>query len=198
VKTTGEEAAIDSKEGRHRRAEFERVAIVHSSGLLRTALRLSPDTETAEDLVQETLLRAWKAFDQFEAGTNCKAWLFRIMLNLLGRERKSNRNNPPIASLDEQPEWNQLAVPHEDPLKHADLRTALAALPEEHRVVLLLAVVEGFTCKEIAAVLSIPIGTVMSRLSRARLGLRTKLSHPGQASESAREAFQRGVEGRIQ
>ena len=171
--------------------------MVHSSGLLRTALRLSPDIAAAEDLVQETLLRAWKAFEQFEAGTNCKAWLFRIMLNLFGRARKGNRNNPPIASLDEQPEWNQLSVPHEDPFKHADLKTALAALPEEHRVVLLLGVVEGFTCKEIATVLSIPIGTVMSRLSRARLGLRTKLSRrQGQAIESA--TFKGDMEGTIQ
>jgi len=185
---------------RFRQEEFEREAMVHAASLLRTAVRLSVDTGGAEDLVQETLLRAWRAFDQFEPGTNCKAWLFRIMLNLCSRGQKKVREGPQLTSLDGQPEWNELAVQHEqDPFKHADVKEALAAMHEEHRVVLLLAVVEGFTCKEISKILSVPIGTVMSRLSRARLGLRKKLSEGERKTTSSQaEVFARHSGGMIQ
>ena len=105
-----------------------------------------------------------------------------------------------VISLDGQPEWNELAVQHEhDPFKHADLNAALAAMPAEHRVALLLAVVEGFTCKEISKILAVPIGTVMSRLSRARLGLRKKLSEgERKTTSSPAEAFARHSGGMIQ
>jgi RNA polymerase sigma-70 factor (ECF subfamily) len=169
------EAAIGNSE-QLRQQEFERVAMVHTASLLRTAVRLCHEREAAEDLVQEALLRAWRAFDQFEPGTNCKAWLFRIMLNVSSRGMKKLNGGPYIISLDEQAEWKGMATAEADPLQHADLKVALDAMAEEHRVVLLLAVVEGFTCKEISKILAVPIGTVMSRLSRARLGLRKKLS----------------------
>src|SRR6266702_277409 len=84
-----------------REREFELVAMPHAARLLRTALRLTCDRGLAEDLVQEVLLRAWRSFHQFEAGTNCKAWLFRIMLNLLSRRQKQLRSNPHILFLDE-------------------------------------------------------------------------------------------------
>jgi len=195
----GEEGYINSNQ-RLRQEEFERVAMVHTASLLRTAARLSLDAAAAEDLVQEALLRAWRAFDQFEPGTNCKAWLFRIMLNLSSRGQKTVREAPQVISLDGQPEWNELAVQHEhDPFKHADLNAALAAMPAEHRVALLLAVVEGFTCKEISKILAVPIGTVMSRLSRARLGLRKKLSEGERKTTSSQaEAFARHSGGMIQ
>lgn len=151
--------------------------MVHTASLLRAAMRLCHGREAAEDLVQDAMLRAWRAFDQFEPGTNCKAWLFRIMLNVSSREMKKTNGGPYVISLDEQPEWKELKANGEaDPMQHADLKAALDAMPEEHRAALLLAVVEGFTCKEISKILSVPIGTVMSRLSRARLGLRRKLS----------------------
>src|SRR5207302_6243689 len=135
----GEEGYINSNQ-RLRQEEFERVAMVHTASLLRTAARLSLDAAAAEDLVQEALLRAWRAFDQFEPGTNCKAWLFRIMLNLSSRGQKTVREAPQVISLDGQPEWNELAVQYEhDPFKHADLNEALAAMHAEHREAIQLA-----------------------------------------------------------
>jgi|SRR5579864_2011271 len=150
--------------------------MVHTASLLRTALRLCREREAAEDLVQDALLRAWKAWEQFEPGTNCKAWLFRIMLNVSSREFSKANGGLHVVSLDDQPEWKEPAATRvADPLSNTDLRAALDSMAEEQRVVLLLAVVEGFTCKEISKILTVPIGTVMSRLSRARLGLRRKL-----------------------
>lgn len=162
-----------------REEAFEREMLPHAPALLRTALRMTAgDPAAAEDAVQETLLRAWKAFAQFEAGTNARAWLFRILLNFLSKQRQRAAARPGLVSLDEHEEsrGQPVAAPPE-PARFADsdVFAALHALPEEHRAVLLLAVVEGFTCKEVAATLELPIGTVMSRLSRARVGLRNAL-----------------------
>lgn len=174
--------------------------MVHTASLLRTAVRLCHDREAAEDLVQDALLRAWRAWEQFEPGTNCKAWLFRIMLNVSSREMKKANGGPYLISLDEQPEWKELKASGDaDPLKHADLKAALDEMAEDHRVVLLLAVVEGFTCKEISKILAVPIGTVMSRLSRARLGLRKKLSGNERKADGAHaQKFPQQTGGMIQ
>ena len=159
-----------------RQEEFEQVAMVHSKSLLRTALRLCREHPEAEDLVQETLLRAWRSFEQYEPGTNCKAWLFRIMLNLAAKRRQQSYRAPAPDSLDEMSEWNKMpAAPAVISFGESNVHAALGGMSEEHRVVLLLAVVEGFTCKEIGRILEIPVGTVMSRLSRARMGLRQRL-----------------------
>jgi RNA polymerase sigma-70 factor (ECF subfamily) len=169
--------------------EFERVAMVHTEKLLRAAVRFTRNLATAEDLVQEALLRAWRAFDQFERGTNCKAWLFRILLNLWSKQRHKIQSAPPVISLEEYVQM-RVAAPGATPLvDQADVFAALDSLPEEHRTVLVLAVVEGFTCKEIAAMIGVPIGTVMSRLSRARVGLRKKLTatgHTGHVNKAGR------------
>jgi RNA polymerase sigma-70 factor (ECF subfamily) len=165
-----------------RQEEFERVALVHSKALLRTAVRLTGEREAAEDLVQEALLRAWKAFDQFERGTNAKAWLFRILLNLSSRRWSQLQSLPPMEAIEES--WKQPAV-QPSALSHAELLAALEHLPQEFRVVLLLAVVEGFTCKEIGQMLAIPMGTVMSRLSRARKAMRKRLAETGRAAAAA-------------
>ena len=149
--------------------EFERMAMPHVSSLLRVACRLSRDRSAAEDLVQETMLRAWRGRHQFRQGTNARAWLFRILFHQFYSEGRRVRA-----------ELNAVAPPVPD--RAADLadavevNQALTALTAEHRAVLLLAVVEGFTCQEIADILAIPIGTVMSRLSRARQALREKLA----------------------
>ena len=159
-----------------RQEEFEQAAMVHSKSLLRTALRLCPVRAEAEDLVQETLLRAWRAFEQYQPGTNCKAWLFRIMLNLAAKRTQQSRRAPALSSLDEAAEWNAIPpAPAVSNFGESNVHAALEAMSEEHRVVLLLAVVEGFTCKEIGKILEVPVGTVMSRLSRARMGLRQRL-----------------------
>jgi RNA polymerase sigma-70 factor (ECF subfamily) len=159
------------------------MAMPHAGSLLRTALRLTREKSLSEDLVQEVLLRAWRSFEQFEAGTNCKAWLFKIMLNLASKRRKQIQTRPQLLSLEENESFKlPVAVTRTPEFTGSEVVTALDSLPEEHRTVLLLGVVEGFTCKEIGQMLSIPIGTVMSRLSRARVGLRRKLTEPvGQA-----------------
>jgi len=137
----------------------------HLAALLRVARRLTLDSASAEDLVQETMLLAWRGFPGFQTGTNARAWLFRILFNAFhGAKRK--------ARLD--------AVPSNDSVRPmlqeaVEIAEALDALSLEQRTVLLLAVVEGFTCQEIAGILDLPIGTVMSRLSRARQELRKSL-----------------------
>ncbi len=160
-----------------RKEEFERVAMAHTERLLRAALRLTRDRDASEDLVQETLLQAWRAFDQFERGTNCKAWLFRILLNLSSKRRQKLQASPTMISLEA---YESAKVVHmrvgPEHIPSSGVFAALDGLAEEQRAVLILAVVEGFTCKEIAGMCGVPIGTVMSRLSRARASLRKTLS----------------------
>jgi RNA polymerase sigma-70 factor (ECF subfamily) len=174
--------------------EFERVALVHTSALLRVALRLTRSRDAAEDLVQETMLRAWKSSHQFAPGTDCKAWLFRILLNLSSRRWKQAHTGPQLVELDgnEPADDRRGASPA---FTRAEVLAALAQLAEEQRTALLLAVVEGFTCKEIAALLGIPIGTVMSRLGRARANLRGILSGGGQPGSSEAAVDRKGIYG---
>jgi RNA polymerase sigma-70 factor (ECF subfamily) len=149
--------------------EFEQMAMPHLSSLLRVACRLSRDRAAAEDLVQETMLRAWRARHQFRQGSNARAWLFRILFHQFYSEGRRVRV---------ELQTDALPAPDRtvDPSDAMEVNQALEALSAEHRAVLLLAVVEGFTCQEIAGILSIPIGTVMSRLSRARQALRERLA----------------------
>jgi RNA polymerase sigma-70 factor (ECF subfamily) len=118
--------------------------------------------QAAEDLVQEALLLAWRGFRHFETGTNEKAWLVRILINASHSYARKTRTVPPV----EQSTGGATL------LEQLEVRQALDGLTEEHRTVLLLAVVEGFTCNEVASILHLPLGTVMSRLSRARQSLR--------------------------
>jgi RNA polymerase sigma-70 factor, ECF subfamily len=159
-----------------RQDEFERVALPHSRSLLRVARRLSSDRFTAEDIVQEALLRAWRSFDQFRAGTNARAWLFKIMINAFYEQGRKNQAASVVMALDEAgPEAQRLPASGLALPEATAVGRALDALSVEHRTVLLLGVVEGFTCREMAEILSVPIGTVMSRLSRARQSLRDQL-----------------------
>jgi RNA polymerase sigma-70 factor, ECF subfamily len=160
-----------------RQNEFESVAVPHSRSLLRVARRLTFDPAVAEDLVQETLLRAWRSFDQFERGTNARAWLFRILFNVYyGQGRKARSASALVPLQPAGGEGPPRRAAHSSPLDRAVLNAALDELSEEHRTVILLAIVEGFTCRELAEILSLPIGTVMSRLSRARHSLRESLA----------------------
>jgi len=166
----------------------------HSRSLLRVAHRLTSDRATsvalAEDLVQETLLLAWRAFDQFERGTNARAWLFRILLNVFYAQGRKIRSAPVILSLDafEGLEGGLQSVSRKasSPFSSAEVIGALDKLSVEHRTVLLLGVAEGFTCQEMAGILSLPIGTVMSRISRARRALRELLEPVPASHESTR------------
>lgn len=171
--------AETSERGAQEAERFESVALPFLEMLLRTARRITGERFVADDLVQETMLQAWRAFHQFEPGTNCKAWLFRIMFNLWSKLRRKQQPHLQAVPLDEIVAGRESRV-------QADLqiRMALDALPQEQRVVLMLGVVEGFTCKEIAEMLSLPIGTVMSRLSRGRARLRGALD---ESTPSARK-----------
>jgi RNA polymerase sigma-70 factor (ECF subfamily) len=154
-----------------RQDEFERVALCHSRSLLRVARRLTSGSAAAEDLVQECLLLAWRSFHQLRAGTNARAWLFRILFNTFhGQGRKLQRvpNMVPLTA-----EVRAVSPALDEAM---EVTRALDALPLDHRTVLLLGVVEGFSCGEIAEILGVPLGTVMSRLSRARQAMRVRLA----------------------
>jgi len=148
--------------------------MIHTRSLLRVARRL---TSEPEDLVQETMLSAWRGFHQFHDGTNARAWLFRIMMNgFHARGRKARPVLVPLAGHD------RAGGP--DVSSATEVNEALDALAIEHRTVLLLAVVEGFKCQEIAEILDVPMGTVMSRLSRAREAMRLRLTARCAAKEA--------------
>ena len=139
----------------------------HTRDLLRVARRLTSDPAAAEDLVQETMLSAWRGFHQFRAGTNLRAWLFRILVNAF--HSRGRKGQPALVPL----------VEHDfpgrgDTAASVEIQQAIEELPVEQKIVVLLGVVEGFTCLEMAEMLTAPIGTVMSRLSRARQALRSR------------------------
>lgn len=156
--------------------QFEMAAMCHADALIRMAVRLTGHRSSGEDLVQDTLLRAWRSFHQFAVGTNCKAWLFRILHNQAIENLRRDRRSPVTVAIDVTAEWNWTA-PTRDTAEYtsSELLTILDQLPEDHRTVLILIVVEGFTCRETEEILGIPIGTVMSRLSRARSAMREML-----------------------
>lgn len=149
----------------------------HTRSLLRVARRLTSDSTAAEDLVQETMLLAWRNFAQLRDGSSARSWLFRILMNAFYANGRKLRSSPATVPMDvpESERWvKQLWVPAPS-IAAADAARALETLTEEHRTVMLLGVVEGFTCQEISEILSVPLGTVMSRLSRARQALRNRL-----------------------
>ena len=154
-----------------REGDFERSVLPHAPSLLRFGLRLAGDVSQAEDLVQETLLLAWRGFGRFEAGSNVRAWLFRILLNVVRQQRRKSQSSRAFAP-------SARAVPETRPPgdESVEVRQAFDRLGGDQRTVLLLAAVEGFTCREISEILGVPIGTVMSRLSRAREAMRELLS----------------------
>jgi len=155
-----------------RQQQFEQTVMPHSRSLLRMALRLTPDRSTAEDLVQQTLLLGWKGFDGFCAGTDARAWLFRILLNVFYARGRKNRTAPVIIPLTASEDTAETHGRSSSVLEAVDLARAFETLHVDYRTVLYLNVVEGFTCRETAEILSVPIGTVMSRLSRARQAFR--------------------------
>ncbi len=166
-----------------RRDTFEQIALPHLASVAFLAERLSGGGGAdADDLVQETFLRAWTAFDRFSAGTDAKAWLLTIALNAF-RDRARRRGRDPVSlesvgAEPESPPSPQAASPALDTIGDDRLRLALDALPESSRTVLTLAVIEGVPGPEIARALGCPEGTVRSILSRAREQLRRRLADP--------------------
>lgn len=171
---------------RQRHVDFEREALPHMDALYNFALRMTSDPDDADDLVQETYLKAYRFFDKFEKGTNCKAWLFRILKNSFINMYRRNAKQPAKVDYDEVEEYYHLirdasADPNDlqerlfSNLLDDDVTRALDALPEEFRTVVILCDIEGFTYEEIAEFVECPIGTVRSRLHRGRKLLRAQL-----------------------
>ena len=155
-----------------RKLEFERVALIHAAQLLQFAMKFCADRARAEDLTQETLLAAWSNFHQFQLGTNCRAWLFKILVNLRNKQYFGWGSSLDTISIDEQ----QIDLPVPETITDVtEVRAALESLSEKHRDILQLGIVEGFSVRELSDLLAIPPGTVMSRLSRARESMRTSL-----------------------
>ena len=169
-------------------AQFEQTALVYLDELYATALRYTKNEKDAEDLVQETFLKAYTNFHRYEKGTNCRAWLFTILTNtFINRFRRKKKEREILNADDLRPiEQNffsrERTTFYQNPEKgaihksfSADLKDALTALPEEFRMVVILADLNDFSYKEIAHILGCPVGTVMSRLFRGRKMMRRAL-----------------------
>ena len=166
------------------RASFEQEAIPHLEALLRTAVRLSGNRARAEDAVQETYLRAWRSFRTYRPETNCRAWLFKILLNVLKKAAGKQRRDPLAEAEDVEVSGKLIPLfPEAEGGNRQDLLAAVNRLASEFREVLWLVVVEGFAYREAAQILDIPMGTVMSRLYRARRELRRFLTVPAFAGK---------------
>ncbi|MGA8038590.1 MAG: sigma-70 family RNA polymerase sigma factor [Acidimicrobiia bacterium] len=171
-------------------ADFERDAMQYTRQLYSAALRMTRNPADAEDLVQETFLKAFRAYHTFEAGTNLKAWLYRILTNTyINRYRKESRRPAEVdlGTVEDLYLYRRIGSEESaeaarttedkvlDGLVESDIKKAVEDLPENFRIPVLLADMEGFSYKEIAEILDIPIGTVMSRLHRGRKAMKKSL-----------------------
>ncbi|MCI0445167.1 sigma-70 family RNA polymerase sigma factor [bacterium] len=154
------------------RSSFEEIAVPLMDILYSGALRLTRDAEGAKDLLQETYLRAYGSFAQFEIGTNCKAWMFKIMYSIFLNDYRKKHRKPKVIRIEDVEK--QLAASEEDSVRFLFednkqvIEHALNLLPEDFRMAVLLVDVEGCTYEEVASVLDCPVGTIRSRLYRAR------------------------------
>jgi RNA polymerase sigma-70 factor (ECF subfamily) len=161
---------------------FKEAAIEHMDSLYRFAIHISGDEVDAEDLLQDTYLKAYKFSDKFQEGTNLKAWMLTIMKNTFINMVRRNKNNKRMIALSDMEDWGyEPSVPPESEdnifgyMFDDDVSAAVEELPEVYKTVVLLADVEGLPYKDIADMVGCPIGTVMSRLHRGRKFLREKL-----------------------
>ena len=188
------------------RSRFEKSVGEHLDSLYRSARRLTREQTAAEDLVQEVMLKAWRSFHTFQEGTSIRAWLHRILMNAFFDAYRKKTREPELVDQEDVGEFylydkaregaalSQAGNPEVEVLDRildAEVREALESLPPQFRAAIILADVEGFTYNEIAEILGIPIGTVMSRLSRGRHLLQLRLW------DYARQRhFVRGEDGR--
>lgn len=175
-----------SPEERQKYKDFEKEALPHMDALYNFALRMTGDSDDADDLVQETYLKAFRFFDKFEKGTNCKAWLFRILKNSYINDYRKHSKEPSkvdyedIENFYENIKSSDVKSNHMEEdvysnLLDDDISAAITSLPEDFRTVIILSDIEGFTYEEIADFVDCPIGTVRSRLHRARKMLYVRL-----------------------
>ena len=170
--------------------KFTSDAMQYASQLFSTALRMTRNRSDAEDLVQETYIKGWRSFHTFQEGTNLRAWLFRIMTNTYINKYNAQKRKGTEVELDDVEELflykrlgsidqSQLSSSAEDQMLELftddEVKNALESLPEDFRIPVLLSDVDGFSYKEIAEMLEIPIGTVMSRLHRGRKAMQKML-----------------------
>ena len=172
------------------RASFADAAMEHMPSLYSAALRMTRNPSDAEDLVQETYLKAYRAYDSFQEGTNLKAWLYKILTNTFINSYRARKRRPEQSDVDDVEdlylfrrlgglEASTVGRSAEDQVMDlftdSEVKDALESLPESFRMAVLLADVEGFSYKEIAEIMDVPIGTVMSRLHRGRKALQRAL-----------------------
>ena len=167
-------------EGVKKRKSFEAEALPHMEALYRTALRMTKNENDAEDLVQEAYVKAYRFWDSFEPGSNCRAWLFKIMTNIFINEYRSKARSPMSVNVDDLDDnflYGQLAVdqttrnPEQELFSRIfddDIKKAIESLPDDFRMVVVLAFLEGFSYQEIADIMDLQLGTVKSRLHRGR------------------------------
>jgi RNA polymerase sigma-70 factor (ECF subfamily) len=171
-------------------AQFANLAMPYMDALYSAALRMTRNPADAEDLVQETYLRAYRGFGGFKEGTNLKAWLYKILTNTFINIYRAKKRRPNETELDDSAEYAlyrrigglEAAAAERTPeaevldaMPDAAVKEALEALPDQFRIAVLLADVEGFSYKEIAEITDVPVGTVMSRLHRGRRQLQKRL-----------------------